>query len=168
MIGKILSAIPVILVILILIVGGYYYFFIRGKQSSSSTTPFSQTTPTSGFPLTPYPTNENGYQIEPAVTATPIAKNCSGPESGDIAKVTINSKTTSPACLKVLARQKLTIKNNTQNTISVSLGQNQVSIPAGKEQTLSDIFGNFLAVGVHNLKVTSNSGAEIWLLGAEK
>ena len=77
--------------------------------------------------------------------------------------VTINPDIPDPRCSKVRADQELTVINNTQNTLEVSIGSFRASLEPGSETIFDTPFGEYLEPGVHQLLVSPCCGPELWL-----
>jgi len=117
---------------------------------------------------TPMPTNQITRPFEPALatpaSAEPAAGICMEAE-GETAVVEIFPDIPAPRCLKVTAAQRLVVVNRTDSQISVSLGALAAVIQPGEQQELDRRFGEYLAPGVHRVKVEPYSGPEVWLQG---
>jgi hypothetical protein len=119
------------------------------------------------YPATPIPTLT--VTVKTYILATPYAQQpaagiCASFE-GEMVIVTLNPDVPDPRCTKVRADQKLTVINQTQNTLQVTIGVFTASLEPG-EKTIIDIpFGEYLALGVHQLQVSPCCGAELWLEG---
>lgn len=116
-------------------------------------------TPTPVIPIT----------TQPLPLATPYAQEpaagiCASFE-GEMVTISINPDIPDPRCSKVRADQKLTVINQTQNTLQVSIGSFNVSLEPGAKTIIDTPFGDYLAPGVHQLQVSPCCGAELWLGG---
>lgn len=113
-------------------------------------------TPTHAIP-TPTYTLATPYAKEPA------AGICASFE-GELVKVTLNPDVPDPRCTIVRTDQKLTVINNTQNILQISIGRFTASLEPGKETIIDTPFGEYLAPGgVHQLQVSPCCGSELWL-----
>lgn len=125
-------------------------------QSTATQEPASTSTPTADdSTLQAYPI-ATPYALEPA------AGICAS-SAEELVVITLNTDMPEPRCSKVTASQKLTVVNKTLSTLHVSLGVFSNSLQPGTEYTLNVPFGEYLAPGVHQLKVSPCCGAEIWL-----
>jgi hypothetical protein len=82
---------------------------------------------------------------------------------GEIVMETLNTDIPDPRCAKVRSDQTLNVYNNTMSTLRVSIGSFQRSVLPGETWSILVPFGDYLAVGVHQLAVAPCCGAEIWL-----
>lgn len=119
------------------------------------------------YPVTPTPAPKATAQIH--VLATPYAQQpaagiCASFEGGMVI-VTLNPDVPDPRCTKVRADQKLTVINQTQNILQVTIGVFTASLEPGDKTTIDTPFGEYLALGVHQLQVSPCCGAELWLEG---
>ena len=115
----------------------------------------------------PTPTIANTTQAYPLATPyaqLPAAGICASFE-GEMVVVSINPDVPDPRCAKVRVDQKLTVVNRTENTLEVSIGAFKASLEPGAETTFDTPFGEYLAVGVHQLQVSPCCGSELWLEG---
>jgi hypothetical protein len=70
-----------------------------------------------------------------------------------------------PRCAKVRPDQTLRIVNNTENNLQVSFaGILDTQLSPGARTSIDTPFGDYLAPGVHQVKVSPCCGAEIWLV----
>ena len=92
----------------------------------------------------------------------PAAGIC-GNFEGEMVTVTLNPDIPDPRCSKVRPEQKLTVINQTQNTLQVSIGSFTTSLEPGTSTIIDTPFGEYLAQGVHQLQVTPCCGPELWL-----
>jgi hypothetical protein len=92
----------------------------------------------------------------------PAAGIC-GSFEGEMVTVTLNPDIPDPRCSKVRPEQKLTVINQTQNTLQVSIGSFTTSLEPGTSTIIDTPFGEYLAQGVHQLQVTPCCGPELWL-----
>ncbi len=105
--------------------------------------------------------------VNPNLLATPYAQQpaagiCASFE-GEMVTVIINGDMPAPRCAKVRADQTLTVVNNTQNKLEVSLGRFDLTLQPGDQNTIDVPFGEYLEPGVHQLQVNPCCEAEIWL-----
>ncbi len=82
---------------------------------------------------------------------------------GTVVTITINVDMPDPRCAKVLPDQTLTVVNTTLSSIQVSIGKFSSTVLPGAEYSITVPFGEYLAVGVHQLTVRPCCGAELWL-----
>lgn len=92
----------------------------------------------------------------------PAAGICANFE-GQVVTVTLNPDIPDPRCAKVTADQTLTVINNTQNALQIAIGRFTFNLAAGEKTTIDTPFGEYLALGVHQLQVSPCCGAELWL-----
>ena len=92
----------------------------------------------------------------------PAAGICASFE-GEMVTVTVFPDIPDPRCSKVRADQKLTVINQTQNTIQVTIGEFTTSLEPGDKTIFDTPFGEYLAPGVHQLQVSPCCGPELWL-----
>ena len=83
--------------------------------------------------------------------------------AGEIVKVTLYADVPDPRCSKVRPDQKLSVINETQKRLVVSIGSFTASLEPGAETLFDTPFGEYLAPGVHQLLVSPCCGPEIWL-----
>jgi hypothetical protein len=105
--------------------------------------------------------------VQTAVLATPYAQQpaagiCASFEP-EMVTVTLNPDIPDPRCTIVRADQILTVLNQTQNTLQITIGRFTASLEPGKETTFDTPFGEYLQPGVHQLQVSPCCGAELWL-----
>jgi hypothetical protein len=121
-----------------------------------------KTTPTAVIP-TSSPTNTS----ESITLATPYAQQpaagiCASFES-ELVVITIYPDIPDPRCSKVRPDQKLKVINQTQNTLQIIIGKFQASLEPGAEVIFDTPFGDYLAVGVHQLQVSPCCSPELML-----
>ncbi len=92
----------------------------------------------------------------------PAAGICASFE-GQVVTVTLNQDIPDPRCAKVTADQTLTVINNTQSSLQIAIGRFTSSLAPGENKTIDTPFGEYLALGVHQLQVSPCCGAELWL-----
>jgi hypothetical protein len=97
------------------------------------------------------------YAQEPAAGICGLAE-------GEWVTMTIFVDIPDPRCIRVEPGQKLTVINQTQGRISVSLGRFHSDLNPGEEIHLDQPFGTYLAPGVHLLEVDPCCGGTLWLL----
>jgi PBP1b-binding outer membrane lipoprotein LpoB len=113
---------------------------------------------------------------EGEVTQTPDTRALAPPDSQEPAAgicstvstvgvlIQLDPDISAPRCVKVRPNQKLSIYNNTQKTLEVSFaGILQTELAPGVKTSIDTPFGEYLAPGVHQIKVSPCCGAEIWL-----
>ena len=114
---------------------------------------------------TPTPTKVSTIQPLPLATPysqQPAAGICASFD-GEMVTVTLNPDIPDPRCAKVRADQKLTVVNQTQNTLQVSIGSFKYNLEPGASTVIDTPFGEYLAMGVHQLQVSPCCGSELWL-----
>jgi hypothetical protein len=99
-----------------------------------------------------------GYAFRPGAAAGICAS-----FDGGVVEVTINVDVPSPRCAIIRSDQTLTVVNGTPSTVQVSISNFSSNILPGAEYSVDILFGDFLAVGVHQLTVTPYYGPELWL-----
>jgi hypothetical protein len=131
-----------------------------GGPTTSTPSPSATTGTTEATPTTTVPVD-----LKPADDMQPAASTCGQP-SGSIAEVTINPDIPSPRCTEVTADQRLQVRNNTDQQITVSLADFSATLSPGAAQLYDRPFGDYLEPGVHRITVSlyGDSGPEIWLL----
>ena len=102
------------------------------------------------------------YLLATPYAQSPAAGICASFEGGTVV-VNIYADIPDPRCVKVRADQRLSVVNQTQNTLEISLGIYQASLAPGAETTFDAPFGTYLATGVHILQVSPCCGAELVL-----
>ena len=119
--------------------------------------------PTLASTPTPAITQE-GPPLATPYAQEPAAGICASFWGGGVT-VTINPDMPDPRCAKVRADQKLTVVNQTDSTLEISIGKFSTSIESGAQSIIETPFGEYLAPGVHQLQVSPCCGAELWLEG---
>ncbi len=99
-----------------------------------------------------------------AYAQEPAAGICASFEGSEVT-VIINPDLPDPRCAKVRADQKLTVVNQTDTTLEISIGKFSTSLEPGARYIIETPFGEYLAPGVHQLQVSPCCGAELWLEG---
>jgi hypothetical protein len=117
-------------------------------------------------PSTPSPNDlaANGT-IEPRETDFPAAGICGG-DTARIQTVALRSLdyVPQPRCLIIRDQQFLRIVNGLTTTITARIGHRlHVTLAPGHSATLPEPIGRYLAPGVHGLRFTPASGADIWV-----
>ena len=102
------------------------------------------------------------YPLATPYAQLPAAGICASFD-GNMVTVTLNIDVPDPRCTKVRPDQQLTVVNNTQNTLQITLGRFSFSLDAGKSYTIDTPFGDYLEPGVHQLQVSPCCGPELWL-----
>ena len=104
--------------------------------------------------------------LEPADSLTPAAGVC-GASPGSVATVTwtgLADNVPQPRCLVISGRQRLRIENEGRTRVHITLGRLVHLWLAGRTTyTVRDPIGQHLAVGVHTLRFTPTSAADIWV-----
>jgi hypothetical protein len=120
-------------------------------SSAATTTPTQATTTTAS-------------DLKPPDSQTPAAGVCA-PATGQAVEVVINPDVPSPRCTQVTADQRLQVRNNTDQQVSVSFADFSATLAPGASQLFDRAFGDYLQPGVHGVDVSlyGGSGPEIWL-----
>jgi len=118
--------------------------------------------PTSPPTPTPEPTAKS-LPLATPYSQEPAAGMCTSPE-GELVVVNLYADMPDPRCSKVKPSQTLSVINQTQDTLEVSIGRFSTSLAPGTEFKIDTPFGDFLEPGVHQLQVSPCCGAEIWLV----
>lgn len=92
----------------------------------------------------------------------PAAGIC-GRAEGDLVIVTIYPDVPDPRCVIIAPDQMLKVINSRGESIQVSLGSFEAVLDPGGEYTVNIPFGEYLAPGVHTIKVSPCCGASLWL-----
>jgi len=119
--------------------------------------------PTSVSSIAPPPSGATPSLATP-YAQQPAAGICASIEE-DLVVITLETDISDPRCVKVRADQKLSVVNQTQKDLDVQLGDYEAKLAPGDQVTIDIPFGDYLAAGVHQLKVDPCCGAEIWLEG---
>lgn len=128
-------------ILIIAVVGGIFYL---GRSTTPKPSP------------TPIPIQNS---LKPIDSQTPASGICAGPINDNLVAVTFGmDNVPQPRCTKVTSNQNLKIINNSNQTISGSVGPYKIDTPPSQSQTIEATFGLYLMPGVHNIV-----GAEIWL-----
>jgi hypothetical protein len=119
-------------------------------RQASATPSQSASTPTIRVPA-PAIILATPYAQEPAegICAT---------SQGMVVEITINVDVPSPRCAIIRSDQTLTGANATSSTVQVAIGHFSSTILPSPEYSIDVPFGDYLAVGVHQLTVTPYSG----------
>ena len=102
-------------------------------------------------------------ELKPADAQTPAAGICAGPDEGEFAQVALQrtpDNVPAPRCLFIRSDQKLQVTNFTDDTITVTLGRVQMTLKSGETHTDNQIFGSYLAPGVHGISMSPQSVGE--------
>jgi hypothetical protein len=116
-----------------------------------------------------YPQSESGATATSHSPATPYsqepAAGICGEFEGSLVSVSLRQDVPDPRCVRVKADQYLSVKNETDQLLQVSLAHFQAELDPGEEFSFETPFGEYLAPGVH-LMITSAppGGPEIWLV----
>jgi hypothetical protein len=87
---------------------------------------------------------------------------------GSLVSVSLRPDVPDPRCVRVRADQHLSIKNDTDQYLQVSIGGFQAELAPGQEIAFETPFGEYLAPGVHQLTTSATpGGSEIWLVGEQ-
>lgn len=118
---------------------------------------------------TPSPSPQKATQtpdtraLAPPDSQEPAAGICSTVSTVGIL-IRLDADIADPRCVKVRANQTLSVYNNTDKALEVSFaGILQTELAPGAKTSVETPFGDYLAPGVHQLKVSPCCGAEIWL-----
>jgi hypothetical protein len=140
----------------ILLIGIALIFGVTACKGSSPKLSTSTNTPVST--ITPQPlTLSTPYAQEPA------AGICASFE-GEVVTINLYADISDPRCSQVRPDQILTVSNQTQVILEVSIGNFKDSLKPGASHTFDTPFGEYLAPGVHLLQVTPCCGAELVLV----
>jgi hypothetical protein len=94
----------------------------------------------------------------------PAAGIC-GEFEGSLVSVSLRPDVPDPRCVRVRPDQHLSVKNETDQTLQVSLAGFHAELAPGQEITFETPFGEYLAPGVHQLITSAPpGGSEIWLI----
>jgi hypothetical protein len=137
--------------LLLLIFSALVLAACTGEVTSPTATSTSKTIPT-----------QTAFTLATPYAQQPAAGICASFE-GEMVVVTLNIDVPDPRCAKVNPDQKLTVINNTQAELGVSIGPYKNTLAPGGQYTIDKPFGEYLAPGVHQLTVTPCCGPEIWL-----
>ncbi len=118
--------------------------------STATNTPVSTITPQAKALSTPF-------------AQEPAAGICASFE-GEVVTINLYPDIPDPRCSQVRPDQILTVSNQTQVTLEVSIGSFTDSLEPGASYTFDTQFGGYLAPGVHQLQVSPCCGAELWLV----
>ncbi len=113
------------------------------------TIPIAQTATASNILATPY-------------AQQPAAGICASFD-GKVVTITINPDIPDPRCAKIKPDQSLTVLNNAQKSLLVTIGRFTSNVEPGEKTMIDTPFGEYLAPGVHQLQVSPCCGAELWL-----
>ncbi len=130
---------------------------LQGCSSLATTPQPTETTPTTAAPA---PT----FALATPYAQEPAAGICASFD-GPTVTITLEVDAASPRCAEVRSDQTLVVVNRTLNTLQVSIANFSSSILPGANYSIDVPFGDYLAPGVHQLMVTPNLGAELWLKG---
>jgi hypothetical protein len=85
---------------------------------------------------------------------------------GSLVSVSLRPDVPDPRCVRARPDQHLSIKNDTDQDLQVSIGDFQAELAPGQEIAFETPFGEYLAPGVHQLTTSATpGGSEIWLVG---
>jgi hypothetical protein len=110
----------------------------------------------------PTPGQDQNLPLATAVAQEPAAGICGSSEE-EVVVVTLLPGIPDPRCVIVRSDQMLKIVNKQSETLDVSLGHFQASIPPEGEYVVPAPFGEYLEAGVHHLQVSPCCGGSIWL-----
>jgi hypothetical protein len=115
-------------------------------------------------PQPPPAATEKSLPLATPYAQEPAAGICASP-AGEMVTVSIYPDIPDPRCSQVRADQVLTVINQTQNTLEITLGRFTENLEPGAQISIDTPFGEYLAPGVHQLQVSPCCGAELWLEG---
>jgi hypothetical protein len=126
--------------------------------------PPSSTPPTSATTATTAPTTTTAPDLKPPDSMQPAAGTCAQPTQ-PVVEVVIHPDIPSPRCTRVTPEQRLQVRNDTDQEVTVSLDAFTATLAPGATQADDRAFGDYLQPGVHRISVTlyGSSGPEIWL-----
>ncbi len=108
-------------------------------------------------------------QLIPADSRTPAAGICAMP-TGPFAIVEVNPDAAAPRCQFVRPGQRLRVVNTSDRfgqpgtPVTVTFAEFAPRVlQIGESTTFARRFGNYLATGVHSVRISPYSGADIWL-----
>lgn len=103
--------------------------------------------------------------LEPPDGETPAAGTCSE-TGGATVEVVLAPDVPWPRCARVTADQRLQVRNDTDETVTVSFASFGAELAPGAAQLFDRPFGEYLQPGVHRVDVSlyGGSGPEIWLV----
>lgn len=94
----------------------------------------------------------------------PAAGICAATE-GSLVSVVLRPDIPDPRCVRVRPDQHLSVKNETDQTLQVSIAIFQAELNPGEQVTFDTPFGEYLVPGVHRLITSAPPGGpEIWLV----
>lgn len=116
-----------------------------------------------------YPLVESDATNMAQVLATPYAQvpaaGICGEFEGPIISIVLRPDVPDPRCIRVKPDQYLSVKNETDHRLQVSIAHLQAEVDPGKEVTFQTPFGKYLAPGVHQLTTSAPPGGpELWLI----
>jgi hypothetical protein len=116
-----------------------------------------------------YPIAQGQDTPMPQALATPYAQQpaagiCAEFE-GSLVSISLRPDVPDPRCVRVKPDQYLSIKNETDQRLQVSIAHIRSELDPGEEITFETPFGEYLASGVHQLTTSAPPGGpEIWLV----
>jgi hypothetical protein len=116
-----------------------------------------------------YPLAVSGDTSTTQPLATPYsqepAAGICGEFEGSAVSISLRPDVPDPRCVRVKPDQYLSIKNETDQRLQVSIAHFQTELDPGMETTFETPFGEYLAPGVHQLTTSAPPGGpEIWLV----
>jgi hypothetical protein len=103
------------------------------------------------------------WPLASPVADAPSAGICAG-AAGSHVMITIEPDAVSPRCVRVTPGQRLTVENQTGETREASIALFTARVPSARAHTFDTPFGDYLAPGVHLLRISGLAGgSEIWL-----
>lgn len=121
--------------------------------------PPSNTTETAPPETTVTPTTRPP-DLKPPDSDTPTAGVC-GQVGGPVVEMTINVDVPDPRCMEVTPGQRLQVRNNTDEQVTVSFADFSATLAPGQSQQFNQPFGDYLQPGVHKVNASPYSGGEI-------
>jgi hypothetical protein len=109
------------------------------------------------------PVPPDGPQLLATPEAQEPAAGICGRAEGNLVIVTIYPDVPDPRCVIVDPDQMLKVVNSRDETIQVSLGRFEAVLDPGGDFSVCHPFGEYLAPGVHMIKVSPCCGASLWL-----
>lgn len=116
------------------------------------------------YPLAEVLATETAQTLATPYAQEPAAGICSEIE-GSLVSVSLRPDVPDPRCVRVKPDQHLNLKNETDQTLQVSLGRFQAELDPGEEVTFDAPFGDYLVLGVHLVTTSAPPGGPaIWLV----
>ena len=163
----------------VVIVAGAAVWWQFGRKESKPITSFKECVAAGNQIMESYPRqcktkdgrtfveNVPSLPVLPAEGESPVAGICAESREENMIRVEVNQDVPLPRCQKVAAGKYLTVKNNTNEMLSMWFGKTRkysFDVPAGGEYTVSQALDEILAPGIHMLYGSPYQGPEIWLV----